>query len=246
MAHLFEFEAAEVLGVEPGARLEAVRDAYRAKSKKYHPDAGGDTWAFRLVNRAYELMCCSRVASWVVEEEQAEAKATRASASTRPGEPHAERKPFVAADSKTSDHFAEDVRHGAQDEGYSAERLIDVEILVVRQEILNPVEFLTARTEDRNLSCSVSAAWPKAGLEGMTERERDAITDGLNKAFKKAAKACRPLSQNLRREDGAFSGWLTYPSAREAHDAAQSLRAALHEVSLGVKQTTRELVVPRV
>ena len=45
-----------VLGVGPNASLDEIQDAYRAKSKKHHPDVGGDEWAFRMVVRAYEVL----------------------------------------------------------------------------------------------------------------------------------------------------------------------------------------------
>lgn len=51
-----KLEAHEVLGVAPDASPEAIREAYHAKSKKHHPDRGGDEWAFRVVARAYEIL----------------------------------------------------------------------------------------------------------------------------------------------------------------------------------------------
>ncbi len=45
-----------VLGVGPNASPDEIQDAYRAKSKKHHPDVGGDEWAFRMVVRAYEVL----------------------------------------------------------------------------------------------------------------------------------------------------------------------------------------------
>lgn len=44
----------EVLGVERGATPEAVRNAYRALARIYHPDAGGDAEEFRRLRAAYE------------------------------------------------------------------------------------------------------------------------------------------------------------------------------------------------
>ena len=43
-------------GSRPRASPDEIREAYHAKSKKYHPDAGGDEWAFRMVARAYEVL----------------------------------------------------------------------------------------------------------------------------------------------------------------------------------------------
>ena len=38
------------------AARDEIREAYRSKSKKHHPDLGGDEWAFRMVARAYEVL----------------------------------------------------------------------------------------------------------------------------------------------------------------------------------------------
>src|ERR1700722_11671287 len=54
--HSFSLDPRTVLGVGPDASLDEIRDAYRAKSKKHHPDLGGDEWAFRMVSRAYEVL----------------------------------------------------------------------------------------------------------------------------------------------------------------------------------------------
>ena len=49
-------EARETLGVEPGAGLEAVREAYRERAKETHPDLGGDPEAFIRAREAYERL----------------------------------------------------------------------------------------------------------------------------------------------------------------------------------------------
>ena len=56
-----QLDPATILGVTSDATLEQLRDAYRAKAKKYHPDAGGDEWAFQILAKAYELMSVARV-----------------------------------------------------------------------------------------------------------------------------------------------------------------------------------------
>ena len=47
----------------PAASTEEIHEAYRLKSKKHHPDLGGDEWAFRMVTRAYEVLKTTTTAS---------------------------------------------------------------------------------------------------------------------------------------------------------------------------------------
>src|SRR5262249_41580241 len=54
--HAFSLDPRTVLSVSGTATPEEIREAYRAKSKKHHPDMGGDEWAFRMVARAYEVL----------------------------------------------------------------------------------------------------------------------------------------------------------------------------------------------
>src|SRR4051794_24608043 len=63
MAHAFEFNPCQVLGVGPQASLQEVRDAYRAKAQKYHPDHGGEEWIFRVIHRSFEILSTARVAA---------------------------------------------------------------------------------------------------------------------------------------------------------------------------------------
>jgi hypothetical protein len=46
----------EILGVAEGASLDEIKAAYLEKSRRYHPDAGGDAWAFRQIEWAYALL----------------------------------------------------------------------------------------------------------------------------------------------------------------------------------------------
>ena len=60
--HAFSLDPRTVLGVGPDASMEEIHEAYRMKSKKHHPDMGGDEWAFRMVARAYEVLTTTAAA----------------------------------------------------------------------------------------------------------------------------------------------------------------------------------------
>lgn len=45
-----------VLGLEPGAALSEVKQAYRKRALQTHPDQGGDADLFRATQHAYEKL----------------------------------------------------------------------------------------------------------------------------------------------------------------------------------------------
>ena len=73
----FEIDPHKVLGVTADATLEEIRDAYKQKAKRYHPDAGGEDWSFRILVQAYEMLCSARVARAAHVERRAQPPASR-------------------------------------------------------------------------------------------------------------------------------------------------------------------------
>lgn len=53
-------EAYEILGLQPGAGEEAVREAHRALMKRIHPDAGGTSGLAARVNQAKDVLLKQR------------------------------------------------------------------------------------------------------------------------------------------------------------------------------------------
>ncbi len=105
MTSMFWIDPLEVLGITPEATLAEIQTAYRAKSKIHHPDVGGETWAFRVLARSYELACTARVIGRASEELR---RAPRDPSIRRPGRaypsppPRKTRRPAPASGIETS------------------------------------------------------------------------------------------------------------------------------------------------
>jgi hypothetical protein len=46
----------KILGIAENATLDEIKAAYRERARRYHPDAGGDAWAFQQVQQAYDML----------------------------------------------------------------------------------------------------------------------------------------------------------------------------------------------
>lgn len=55
-AAMTEMEAWQVLGLEPGASHDAIREAHRNLITKLHPDRGGTTYLARQINAARDIL----------------------------------------------------------------------------------------------------------------------------------------------------------------------------------------------
>lgn len=227
MEYAFPLDPGEVLGVPPGATMEQIREAYRAKSKRHHPDVGGDEWAFRVVARSYELLCTARVMGRASAEM---AGAGAAGAARAAGGARADRQ----------------VRTGVQDPGPSPERVVGVEMLLIRYDLDGAAALLLERPEERNLSCTLNVAWPRPGIGPVAPAEAEAIRRDLDRAFRQAARATGPIgSSGEWDEAGRFAGWLSFPTAVKADEAFHMLHRLLKQHRLGVMETIRDVTIPR-
>ncbi len=235
MTHSFEFEPREILGVSATATLAEVRSAYLERSKKHHPDHGGDDWAFKLVHRAYEILSTDRVMNRAVAE-------MRASAPVVPPSWSAEPKP------RLRDAIDERIRKGVEDALDDPAKLVDVELYCLRFEVDGSWTMLNPHAAaERNLSCSLNVVWPSNDCD-PSKLDPDAIaaiqTD-LSEAFAHVENDPRALSARAAVDASSFDGWAGFSTATEAYEAFQTLRRALVERGLGVKQWTREIILPR-
>src|SRR5262249_37181688 len=46
----------QVLGISESASAEEIKAAYESRAKRYHPESGGDAWALRQVQEAYDAI----------------------------------------------------------------------------------------------------------------------------------------------------------------------------------------------
>lgn len=234
MTITFQFDPCEILGVGPSASLQEIRDAYRARSKIHHPDAGGQSWTFRVLARSYEALSQARVASRARDE------VGRGAASSAGDAPRVEPIRVPTAPAADGPRVVTDKVADPSD-------LVAVEMLVIRFEEDDAHAFLLRPAEERNLSCTLQVHWPVSDL--VSQRGQiagaDRLLEAVGRAFEAVVTSTRPTTSRSGVEDGRFSGWLTYPTVARVNAALAKLRAALAPQRMGVQQTNREHHVPR-
>ena len=254
MTHSFQFDPNTILGVPSGASLQEIRDAYRQKSLKHHPDTGGDEWAFRMVARAYEILSTARVVNRASDEvpgprfhpQPEPAPRTTwtegfgpGSASTKPGVDPASTINLQGWGGAARSHEGESPAEAA--------RIVAVELLILRFELECSLDLFARKPEDRNLSCTLHISWPVVELaeQARTIPNAAKTLKRIGEAFK--ARAVRKYAQNKRSsvEDGRFEGWLTYSTAVVASEALEAFREALAQNGLEVEKQVREMSIPR-
>jgi len=239
-AHSYPLDPHDILGLAPGAPLDAIRDAYREQAKRYHPDHGGDAWAFRVVAWAYQTLGTARVVGRASEEMSraagpAPAPGPGAAAAPRPG-------PVPTADAADGR-----VRRGYRDKDADPERTVEVELLLLRFEVTDPMELLSRPAEDRLLSCSLNVCWPSRSATAPPPEVAGPALHFLAEAFDAAATAgrSRPISARSHVDGGRFAGWLSFPTVARAEAAFETFHAELNRRGLFVAQSIRDIFVPR-
>jgi hypothetical protein len=226
----FDIDPYTVLGVSRDATLQQIRDAYRLKAKRYHPDSGGEDWAFRVVVQAFELLSTARVVRATRQEPTRTRVATTTAARVEPR--------------------SETVHAGIHDRDVPPTRIVAVEHLCVRY-LWDDVDFLgitqKASEADRFLSCSLSMTWPDPDLGDQVhaETESDAILKALTETFNQVAAATGAASPQSHTDDGRFTGWLSYGTFDASWKSLKTLHEALRSRGLGLRHWSRDLFIPR-
>ncbi|MDG3006487.1 J domain-containing protein [Paludisphaera mucosa] len=243
----FDIDPYKVLGVTSEASLQEIREAYRAKTKKYHPDVGGEDWTFRILSQAYELLSTNRV----MRATHAEAPRPRPAA---PVGGHHDRHAHDRHGPHRPEPKSESVYAGIIDKQTPAHRRAAVEVLSVRY-LWDQASYLwlnqKSSEDDRFLSCSVNVSWPDRGQgdgqgPGQTAAaEESEILASLSEVFDHLVLETRAVSSRCHAGEDGFSGWLTYTNFDRTWKAVRMLQERLHARNLGMRQWSRDLFIPK-
>jgi hypothetical protein len=266
--HSFSLDPRTILGVGPDASPDEIRDAYHAKSKKHHPDMGGDEWAFRMVLRAYEVLKTTATTSsptaWSTHaadvRQQGQAPDWSSIWSSPFGKPSS-----AYASQANSDATAQapgDTRPDQeQDTGSESEtgesqssitepdelRIVDVELIWTRFEKEGSDRLLsTQEADDTTLSVCLVISWPPHELLDRTAEfiSTSSTLKFVIALFEKLRDQKPVITARSRIEDGRFVGWLSYVDVLTAQDAFLYLRNTCQNRGLAVKLYTRDERVP--
>ncbi|MFO0890904.1 MAG: J domain-containing protein [Isosphaeraceae bacterium] len=220
MLHHFSLEPRAVLGVGPDASMEEIHRAFLAKSKTYHPDHGGDEWAFKVVARAYEILkATDGVGRQPPAAERPPDRGTSATRSRPEGTDPLRRQFFT----------------------------VDAELVWIRCEG-SPLPGAGARARGTAMTLSVClvVSWPRAALvrRSVDFPEAGETLSLVIRAFDHLRAQPAVIDSRSRIEDGQFVGWLSYPSVVDAEDAFHALSQELSIHRLGVNLCTRDEQVP--
>lgn len=206
-----------VLGVARDATAEQIRDAYRRQSKRYHPDAGGDEWAFRIVVRAYESLSAEPRPGPAADRAHADPAAGR----IRPG---------------VHDKDVDATRLVAVELLWQRYEFGDVlDLLVPRP------------ADARPLAGTLIIRWPDEphAARPLAIPGHDRVLRAVHTTFIEARGRPEVDESQADAADGRFVGVLRYRTGHAASLAFKHLHVRLKARGLGVRQWTRDVFLPR-
>ena len=247
MLHHFQFHPRTILGVGPDASADQIRDAFREKSKKHHPDLGGDEWAFRMVVRAYEVLKSTSNGldgGDVDVDMPARAAPGGWNWPGTPVDPFAQgRSSFVPESTGTTT----EAEAPSQTIPPAEFRAVGVELIWIRFEMPEKAGSEAPEGVDRaTLSVCMVVSWPVKSLVSRTAEFAGAgetlrqVIEGFERLDQGAALAVRS-----RIEDGQFVGWVSYPDVVAAQSAFFGFRDILTNGGLSVRLQTRDEMIPQ-
>jgi DnaJ domain len=264
MNHQFSLDPRSVLGVSSDASMEEIDKAYRAKSKKHHPDVGGDEWAFRIVARSFEIL---KSTAGSIAEKPAYATAVvpdpsswSGRNSTEAGGPWTTSSAWSGggtyADATSFNGAGTTTDEGAELPSQSQEaspspvefQTVEAELIWIRFAFAGtPAAPLDQEESQTTLSVCMVISWPKAPFVSRAFQFAD--TPGtlhhVIDSFELLRNQAPTLASRSRIEDGQFVGWLSYPDVVQAMMGFESLKNTLSAHHLQIELRTRDEQIPQ-
>lgn len=205
-----------VLGLERGCSTKEIRDAYLKKSRKHHPDHGGDEWAFKIVVRAYESF------KQILERERLASKAKEV--------PNAGRIRAGVHDSKLDPArivFVEIV--------WMRYEVGDLMQLISEK----------GDDRNLSGSLNLSWPSEEFADQAAQLANAEKILKALNAAFDELRQRTHPVDARSVIQEGRFQASLGYANGQAASEAFKLLHIGLKARGLGARQWTRDVLIPR-
>jgi hypothetical protein len=212
--HSFSLDPRTVLGVSPAASRDEIHEAFRSKSKKHHPDLGGDEWAFRMVARAHDVL--------------------KTTAGNCPLEP------WLGPNATTS----EPEPPGMDDDDFRVIETELIWIRYELDGPGRPWSSLEDSEETLSVCLVVSWPTPQLVARAVEFGSAGEILHMLIDLFEQLRGSVSAIAGRSRIEDGRFVGWLSYPDVLAAQDAFLSLRSTLRDLGLTVRLRTVDEHIP--
>jgi hypothetical protein len=262
MNHQFSLDPRSVLGVSSDASLEEIDRAFRTKSKKHHPDLGGDEWAFRIVARSFEIL---KSTAGSIGEKRSFATAvipdTRSwngGTGTEAGRPSTASSAWSGTGSYPGATWSNGVETATDERAELPSQevspapvgfqTVEAELIWIRFAFAGaPNAPLDQEESQTTLSVCMVISWPKAPFVARAVQFADApetlrhVIDG----FELLRSQVPILASRSRIEDGQFVGWLSYPDVVQAMMGYESLKNTLSSHQIQIELRTRDEQIPQ-